>query len=78
MEQDISTMMKLTKEYFDDELDDKRQEYEVVLEDVKVLNPLHIVLSSLTIICSWVNGFYILHHIPVANSMSLFLTFKLI
>lgn len=35
-------MIKLMKEYFDEELDDKRQEFEVVLEDVKVLHSLHI------------------------------------
>ncbi|KAG0562864.1 hypothetical protein KC19_9G177400 [Ceratodon purpureus] len=38
LKKDIAKMITLMKAYFDEELDDKRQEYEIVLEDLKNKN----------------------------------------
>ena len=70
MEQDLATMIKSMKEYFDEELDDKRQEYEVALEDLKVLHPLDITPANLARIRRWVNDFQPSHHDLVANFVS--------
>lgn len=45
--QDLGTMVKNMKEYFDEEIDEKRQEFEAHLEVVKVPHHLHKILAGL-------------------------------
>ena len=65
MEQDIAKMITLMKAYFDEELDDKRQEYEIVLEDLKVFRPLHMLLFLILqkfVVGSITSNLWIINH----------------